>query len=290
MAKTIVAAPPSLRTAALATPAAAHGSRPSSCRVWPPAPTYRASRRTRLFFESGACALARVPSSGSCGSPAFPHESGGKYDADGLEEHFEEEELRSGKHGSVPNGQDGKPVLTVRDLPERKAICDSLAPGFDYLEARITGTCDAQYRLGDMYELCRVARAFDPSFAKDHLDAAFVDAMSAITPLNALGMLDDLKQQVPQYLAAAAATAPDFDRASVADYSEAILGWWRANGSMFPAWALAARIVFAISPNSAACERVFALLKNLFGDEQMSALADYVQAALMLNYHGRRVG
>ena len=54
--------------------------------------------------------------------------------------------------------------------------------------------------------------------------------------------------------------------------------------------ALAARIVFAISPNSASCERVFALLKNLFGEQQMSALADYVQASLMLNYNGRRVG
>ena len=42
--------------------------------------------------------------------------------------------------------------------------------------------------------------------------------------------------------------------------------------------------------NSASCERVFARLKNLFGDEQMSALADYVQAALMLNYNKRSVG
>ena len=48
--------------------------------------------------------------------------------------------------------------------------------------------------------------------------------------------------------------------------------------------------MFAISPNSASCERVFSLLKNLFGDAQMSSLADYVQAALMLNYNGRVVG
>ena len=33
-----------------------------------------------------------------------------------------------------------------------------------------------------------------------------------------------------------------------------------------------------------------ALLKNLFGEQQMLALADYVQASLMLNYNGRRVG
>ena len=31
-------------------------------------------------------------------------------------------------------------------------------------------------------------------------------------------------------------------------------------------------------------ERVFALLKNLFGKGQVSALADYVQAALILNH------
>ena len=36
--------------------------------------------------------------------------------------------------------------------------------------------------------------------------------------------------------------------------------------------------------------QVFALLKNLFGEQQMLALADYVQASLMLNYNGRRVG
>ena len=48
------------------------------------------------------------------------------------------------------------------------------------------------------------------------------------------------------------------------------------NSKHFPAWALAARIVFAISPNSASCERVFALLKRLFGDQQVSALAAYI--------------
>ena len=32
------------------------------------------------------------------------------------------------------------------------------------------------------------------------------------------------------------------------------------------------------------------LLKNLFGEAQMDALADYVQAALMLNANGRLVG
>ena len=168
-------------------------------------------------------------------------------------------------------------------------ISGSLVPGFDYLEARITGTCDTQYNCQEMYELCRVARAFDPNFSAAHVDAAFTDSMSVITPLWALGMLDDLKQQLPQYLVAAAA-APAFDKSSVEDYCEAILQWWRTNGKSFPAWALAARITLAISPNSASCERVFALLKNLFGEEQFSAIKDYMQAALKLNYNQRVVG
>ena len=33
-----------------------------------------------------------------------------------------------------------------------------------------------------------------------------------------------------------------------------------------------------------------ALLRNLFGELQMRSLADYVQAALMLNYNQRNVG
>ena len=208
--------------------------------------------------------------------------------SDGYEEHFEEEELRSGKYGPAPSGQDGKPVLIVRNLPERNAICDALVPGFQYLEARITGTCDNQYSCVDMYAMFSAMRAFDPKFAATHVDAAFVDGMSVIKPLAGLGMLDSLKHQLPQYLAAAKG-APTMDK-TVAEYTIDLLSWWRTNGTAFPAWALGARIAFAISPSSASCERVFALLKNLFGDEQLSALKDYISAALKLNYNGRIVG
>ena len=39
-----------------------------------------------------------------------------------------------------------------------------------------------------------------------------------------------------------------------------------------------------MSPNLASCERVFALLKNMFGEQQLSALNDYIQGALMVRY------
>ena len=74
------------------------------------------------------------------------------------------------------------------------------------------------------------------------------------------------------------------------EYTEFVLKWWRTHVPRFPTWAKAARIVFALPASSAASERVFALLKRLFGEQQMRSLADLVQAALMLNYNGRTVG
>ena len=62
------------------------------------------------------------------------------------------------------------------------------------------------------------------------------------------------------------------------------------HGTTIPAWAKAARIAFAFSPNSAACERVFSLLAVMFGETQASALADYLEAALMLAYNDRPLG
>ena len=77
----------------------------------------------------------------------------------------------------------------LRGQSERNRICDALAPVFDYLESRITGTCEPQYNCADMYEICRVVRAFNPNFADVHVDPAFVDAMAAIKPLVGFGLL-----------------------------------------------------------------------------------------------------
>ena len=57
-----------------------------------------------------------------------------------------------------------------------------------------------------------------------------------------------------------------------------------------PAWRKAARIVLAIPPTSAASERVFSLLEEMFGKGMDASLADLIQASLMLRYNKRRVG
>ena len=40
----------------------------------------------------------------------------------------------------------------------------------------------------------------------------------------------------------------------------------------------------------ASCERVFALLKRMFGEQQLAALADQIRAGVMLAYNDRTVG
>ena len=74
------------------------------------------------------------------------------------------------------------------------------------------------------------------------------------------------------------------------EITKGILLFWANHGKKFPTWALAMQIVGSFTPNSAAAERVFSLLKLMFGDAQMSALADMIQAALMLKYNQRKVG
>ena len=73
-------------------------------------------------------------------------------------------------------------------------------------------------------------------------------------------------------------------------YTEALLTWWGAYNPQFPRWAKAARIIFALAPSSAASERVFSLVKSMFGIEQLTAMADFVQGSLMLRYNQRIVG
>ena len=55
------------------------------------------------------------------------------------------------------------------------------------------------------------------------------------------------------------------------------LSFWAEHHSKFPAWATAAQIVFAVSPNSASCERVFSLLALFFGKQRDASLADRIE-------------
>ena len=74
--------------------------------------------------------------------------------------------------------------------------------------------------------------------------------------------------ELDSYLALAAGFTTDrTDPGKDGKLTEDVLHFWRSHDTELPKLAHAARIGFALSPNSASCERVFALLKAMFGVE-----------------------
>ena len=89
------------------------------------------------------------------------------------------------------------------------------------------------------------------------------------------------------HLYLAAARGFTCDHGDVDTFTAAVLAWWKNHGAQGGAWALAAQIIFSLTPNSAAAERIFSQMKDMFGDKRASALAECLQAAMMLRYHKR---
>ena len=63
------------------------------------------------------------------------------------------------------------------------------------------------------------------------------------------------------------------------------LEWWRSHQHELPNWSKACKTALLIQPSSTAAERVFSLLKNDFKDNQASALEDYIETSIMLQYN-----
>ena len=102
------------------------------------------------------------------------------------------------------------------------------------------------------------------------------------------GLLVDLKRDLPLLLAAAHGLTAN--HCSVNDLTESVLGWYKNRSGAVGAWAEASLVVLLFTPNSAAAERVFSLLKALFGSNQDMALADYIQGCMMVRYNGTKRG
>jgi hypothetical protein len=73
-------------------------------------------------------------------------------------------------------------------------------------------------------------------------------------------------------------------------FTESALSWNKNHGGNIGALAEAPLIAFTFTPSSAAAERVFSLLKELFGPSQDKALADYIQGPMMVRYSGLKRG
>ena len=127
-----------------------------------------------------------------------------------------------------------------------------------------------------------------PREAIRHTYASARDGSLHHTAVN--GLAAQLKAEIHAFRVEAR-SAPPMDHRDVKAFTKAVLDFWRKHGTKMPTWRKAAKIVyFAIPPTSAASERVFSLLKAMFGKDQDASLSDLIQGALMLRYNKREVG
>lgn len=97
-----------------------------------------------------------------------------KYTVDGTTEDLEDEEIR--------------PLLIVKDLPDREAVVDGLIPAFQYLERRLNDDCDEPYKCASMYEVSFMLLTHPPLVAHVTQDACLcvrrcVVLLKPLTPL-----------------------------------------------------------------------------------------------------------
>ena len=121
-------------------------------------------------------------------------------------------------------------------------------------------------------------RYFSPSTINSMKPSATdISSLSVVPFLNDPGTINGLTTELPMYLAKADAVDPQMD----------VLEWWKLNAEDLPNWSSAARKVVLAQPASGAAERVFSLLNSSFGESQETALEDYVEASIMLQFNDR---
>ena len=81
----------------------------------------------------------------------------------------------------------------------------------------------------------RLVQAFNPAFAAQHINAAWVDALplAVIPPL--AEHMPKLKQELPAYLVKCAGIA--FDHTDVKAFTAGVLAFWKNHGNEFPTYA-----------------------------------------------------
>ena len=157
--------------------------------------------------------------------------------------------------------------------PQWRLYAEScVRPGFDYFTSRFHGELSATLAA------FKVARLFSPQKVCElNPDASSVDGLRAFPFLRNEALLTGMKSELATYLTSASDVGPDIDP----------LSWWKRHCADLPNWASALRQVLLIQPSSAEAERVFSLLACSFGASQESALQDYLEVSLMLQYNGR---
>ena len=123
----------------------------------------------------------------------------------------------------------------------------------------------------------KAARLFSPRKLQEiNPSCSDVDSLSAF-PFFQPPPVTALKNEFPQCIAAAEDVCSEYSP----------LDFWKNHETTLPAWGEAANKVLSVQPSSAAAERIFSLLKCNVGEQQLSALEDYIETWLTLQYNKR---
>eukprot|EP00731_Ephydatia_muelleri_P007427 Em0003g1675a len=148
---------------------------------------------------------------------------------------------------------------------------DCVRPGFEYFTATIMG------KLRPQLDLFKAARYLVPCRAVElGLNATLLDELKIMKVIQRGKIsIHSLVQELPQYLAAC-------DGISL---SANVTIFWKERATLLPNFYALFCWYCLIQPSSAAAERVFSLLNNMFNEQQLHALQDYVETAVMLRYN-----
>ncbi|CAB4023964.1 RNA-directed DNA polymerase from transposon BS [Paramuricea clavata] len=184
----------------------------------------------------------------------------------------------------MPNVTQISSELAATDGPDQRDqeqwqdyACQCVQPGFNYF----LDTFANADNLSQPLSCFKAARLVDPRRVNDLVPTvADVKELGNFTFISNTD-LDGLVAELPAYLAA-----------STGVHNDDILAWWKRHEDVLPRWSREARKIFLCQPSSAAAERAFSLLKASFNEhvQQDSALEDYIETSLMLQYNGRGLG
>ncbi len=146
-----------------------------------------------------------------------------------------------------------------------------VTPAYNYFKAKFD--CDLKPTLMAF----KSARFFSPSKINAIRPSPSDINDLSVLPFLSSPVIEELKKELPLYLAQAEDVSPSVDP----------IVWWRDHAYRLPHWSEACKLITLIQPSSAAAERVFSLLANSFNNTQESALEDYIETSVMLQYNHR---
>jgi hypothetical protein len=160
---------------------------------------------------------------------------------------------------------------------------------------------DTADRLSNTMHVMRACRLFNHKFVSRVTIEALMVELECLSylPIRAdmpgdvfLGELADYKRLAEEEGGRTAAVGDeggaagaDEDRGGLAKDPDLFSRFWKRSSLKIPNWYKASREVALIVPSSAAVERVFSLLTQVFDSSQNSALSDYKAAGVMLRYN-----